>query len=324
MDCQQCLYKPRAIMPDARRIILKNTLSPGDILCMTAAVHSLHRANPGRFVTALDTIAKELWEHNPDVYPLEKARQEGFEEVPMHYPLIHQSNQRAVHVMMGFCDYLENLYGVRVPLLCNRPLLFLSHQEQQWMSQVQEVTKQPTKFWLVNAGRKDDFTCKFWGTRSFQKVVDGLKGVVQFVQVGEAQHHHPRLEGVIDLVGKTNVRQLVRLVYHAQGCLTGVSFLHHLAAAWEKPCVTIMGGREPVPWNTYPRCHLLHTIGTLPCCKLGGCWKSRVVKLEDASEQNASLCERPLVRDGETIPECLASISPDHVLHLIEKISSCP
>lgn len=322
LDCQSCVYQPRATMPDARKIILKNHLSPGDILCMTAAIHSLHRSNAGRFLTAVDTPCPDIWQYNPDVVPLDKARAEGYEEVQMHYPLIHQSNQRAVHVLQGYCDYLENVFGIKIPLLTNRPQMFLSAQERGWISQVQEITHNQTKFWLVNAGRKDDFTAKFWGSANFQKVVNLLAGKVQFVQVGEAGHFHPPLEGVINLTGKTTTRQLIRLCYHAQGVLSGVSFLMHLAAAWEKPAVIVMGGREPVTWNTYPMQHLLHSIGMLPCCRTGGCWKSRTVRLDDGSEQNASLCEQPVKVRSEDVPKCLSLIEPAHVAGLIEKLAT--
>src|SRR3990167_5492074 len=53
--CSTCEYRPRAT--DARALILKNHLSPGDVLVMTAAIHSLHRAHPGKFLTAVDTTA---------------------------------------------------------------------------------------------------------------------------------------------------------------------------------------------------------------------------------------------------------------------------
>ena len=86
-------------------------------------------------------------------------------------------------------------------------------------------------------------------TTRYQQVVDHFKGRIEFVQVGEAGHHHPSLRGVVDLRGMTGHRQLVRLVYHAQGVISAVSFLMHLAAAVEvkpgmpknRPCVVVAG-----------------------------------------------------------------------------------
>jgi hypothetical protein len=48
-----------------RRLLLRNRQSPGDIVMLTAAVRDLHAQNPGRFITAVDTTAMALWDHNP-------------------------------------------------------------------------------------------------------------------------------------------------------------------------------------------------------------------------------------------------------------------
>jgi hypothetical protein len=45
--------------------------------------------------------------------------------------------------------------------------------------------------------------------------------------------------------------------------------------------VVVAGGREPVQWEAYPTHQFLHTVGLLPCCAGGGCWRSRTVPLGD-------------------------------------------
>jgi ADP-heptose:LPS heptosyltransferase len=320
-DCQACQYRPRLVAGDARKYILVNHLSPGDVLCMTAALYSLHRANPGKFRIAVDTTAPAFWEHNPDVEPLEQATAEGFERAQTHYPLIHQSNQRAVHVLQGYCEFLADNLRVKCPLLTNRPHVYLSPEERSWTHQVEEVSGYKGKFWLLGAGRKQDYTSKFWGSENYQALVNQLRGRVQFVQVGAAEHHHPPLRNVINLTGKTDLRQLTRLVYHAQGCVGGTTLLMHLAAALERPYVCLLGGREPVTWNAYPKSHILHTIGSLPCCAAGACWKSRTVKLDDDAEQNNSLCESPVLGD-EPLPKCLLLIKPEEVAAVILRLTT--
>ncbi len=80
-----------------------NRLSPGDILCMSAAIHSLHRAHPGRYMTGVDTPCPQLWEHNPDIASEQQMLDAGgFEEVQCHYPLFQHCNQRPVHVLDGY------------------------------------------------------------------------------------------------------------------------------------------------------------------------------------------------------------------------------
>lgn len=317
-ECASCEYRPKK-QTDARVLILRNHLSPGDVLVMSASIHSLHRSNPGKFLTAVDTTADQVYEHNPDVISIEKARELGGEDLQMHYPSVHQSNERGITFMQAYCEFLSSVLKVNVPLLTNRPHVYLSKQERSWMDQVQEATGKKQKFWLICAGRKNDYTTKFWGTENFQRVVDSLRGKILFVQVGSKEHHHPPLKNVLNLIGKTDARQLIRLCWHAEGVLSGVTFLQHLAAAMQKPSVVIMGGREPVTWNTYPRQQLIHTVGMLSCCKSGGCWRSRVEKLNDGSEQDSSLCENPVIGD-EVIPKCMALIQPKEIA---EKILLC-
>jgi ADP-heptose:LPS heptosyltransferase len=309
-------------MPDARKVILKNHLSPGDVLAMSAAVYSLHRQHPGHYRVAVDTTANEFYEHSPDVERLDRAQVEGWEQVEFHYDAVNACNQRGIHFLQGCCEFFEHAWGVRVPLLTNRPLIYLSDAEKSWLPQVQEITGKPTKYFVLCGGRKGCFTSKHWGAANYQRVVDILRGKVLFVQVGEKGHHHPPLQNVINLVGKTDLRQLVRLCYHAEGGLGGVTLLMHLMAALEKPYVCLMGGREPVQWNSYPRQQLLHTVGMLPCCRDGGCWRSRTVKLGDGDEKDNSLCENPMPCGEEYVPKCLMMLPPERVAESILQFSS--
>lgn len=304
-------------LPDTvRAITLQNHLSPGDVLVMSAAVRSLHAAHPGKFATAVDTTCPSVWDFNHDVTPADVAERNSAVKIMMAYPAIHQCNERGIHFMQAYCEFLEEKLGVRVPLVVNRPLLFISDEERRWISQVEEITKRPTRFAVVNAGRKDDATTKFWGTENFQRVVDALRGRILFVQVGAKEHHHPPLKNVLNLIGKTDVRQLIRLCWHADFGLGGVTFTQHIFAAFQKPYFCLLGGREPVQWTAYPQQQSFHTIGLLPCCRASACWKSRTVALPDNGEQNNSLCEQPVLGD-EPLPRCMALIRPQE---LVEKI----
>jgi ADP-heptose:LPS heptosyltransferase len=155
-------------------------------------------------------------------------------------------------------------------------------------------------------------------------VVDHFRGRIQFVQVGELHHHHPPIDGAIDLRGQTSLRQLVRLMFHAQGAISAVSLLMHLAAAVEvkpgmplnRPCVVIAGGREPPHFSAYPHHQFIHTVGALRCCDNGGCWKSRTVALGDGdvNDRPEALCV-DVVGD---LPRCMDLITADEVIRRIE------
>jgi len=306
-----------------RRVILTNFQSPGDVVMLTAAVRDLHRCYPGQFVTDVRTSCPQLWENNPFVAPLDEADPEVL-TLACEYPLIHESNTRPYHFLLGFVEFLNDRLGLRIRPTAFRGDIHLSAPERSWMSQVEEITGEDTPFWIVVSGGKYDFTTKWWDPRRYQAVVDHFRGEIQFVQVGELGHHHPPLEGVIDLRGKTDLRQLVRLVHHAAGVVTPVSLLMHLAAAVEtresrprqRACVVVAGGREPPQWEAYPHHQFLHTNGALACCDNGGCWKSRVRPLGDGDEKDdpASLCTDV----AGDLPRCLDMITAADVIRRIE------
>jgi ADP-heptose:LPS heptosyltransferase len=308
-----------------RRLILKCNLSPGDIVMLTAAVRDLHRSHPGRFLTDVRTSATALWEHNPFITPLDE-RDPAVETIDMHYPLVHQSNTTPHHFIHGFIKYLEQRLDLPIPATELKGDIHLSEQEKGWMSQVAE-TGFRGNFWIMMAGGKYDFTAKWWDPASYQNVVDHFAGRILFVQCGESSHFHPPLRNVLNLVGKTDTRQFVRLMYHADGVVCPVTFAMHLAAAVEtkpgKPrnraCVAIAGGREPAQWEAYPHHQYIHTNGSLSCCDQGGCWRSRCQPVGDGDAKDRDLCTYPVrVAPELQIARCMAMITPEDVIRRIE------
>lgn len=304
------------------KLSLKTRLSPGDVLAFTAAVYSLHTKYPGEYQTELDTTAKEIWENNPHVTQFEIGDTD-VQQAELHYPLIHKSNQRLVSFIDACTQGLAEVIGRPIELATNRPHLYLAEEEVQWMDQVQQYHNLDSKvpFWLVNAGVKKDFTCKQWPIEYYQHVVDETFGQIQWIQIGAKEHDHHPLSGVIDFRGKTSHRELIRLVYHSQGGLGPSTYLQHLCAAFEKPYLCLLGGREGLGWVTYPRQHTFHTIGTLDCCMHGGCFVSRVTKLDDNKEQNKSLCKYPVFGYLKPVPKCMSIIRPEEVISVLRRVA---
>jgi ADP-heptose:LPS heptosyltransferase len=227
---------------------------------LTAAMRDLHLAHPGGFQTDVRTSADALWTNNPYLTRLQEAHP-GVEVLDMHYPLIHQSNQRPYHFLHGYVQYLEERLQLRIPLTRFQGDIHLAPEEKQvpLNGQAAELSN---NFWIIIAGGKYDFTAKWWDPQAYQQVVDHFRDKIQFVQCGEAGHWHPPLKGVVNLVGKTSLRDFVRLMYLAAGVVCPVTFAMHLAAAVEtrpgkprkRPCVVIAGGRRaPRSVNTAMR-----------------------------------------------------------------------
>jgi ADP-heptose:LPS heptosyltransferase len=290
---------------------------------LTAAVRALHEANPGRFLTDVRSSCPALWENNPFITPLEEGTV-GVESLDMHYPLVHNSNYRPYHFIHGYAQFLEDRLGVRVPLAHFKGDIYLSPPEKAGPAPG-GVTG---RYWLLVAGGKYDFTAKWWDPARFARVVEHFRGRVAFVQVGEAGHWHPPVPGAVNLVGRTTPRELVRLVYRADGVLCPVTFAMHLTAAIEappgapplRPCVVVAGGREPAHWEAYPGHQFISNNGALPCCAEGGCWRSRCQPAGDGDEKDRrGLCELPVqVSPALRIARCMDLITAEEVIRRVE------
>jgi len=312
------------------KLILKCFQSPGDVLMLTAAVRDLHASFPNRFITDVRTPCDALWESNPWISPIEDDDPEA-RTIDCEYPLIHESNSVPYHFIHGYRLFLGRILDLEIKPQAFRGDIHLRQEEKDWLSQVDEITgSENSNFWIIVSGGKTDFTAKWWDPDRCQQVVDHFQNKIQFVQCGELNdgHVHPPLGSVINLVGKTDLRQMVRLMYHARGVVCPVTMLMHLAAAVEmkpggpvnRPCVVVAGGREPPHWEAYPHHQYLHVNGCLPCCDNGGCWKSRIEPLGDGDSKDDDLCILPVtLPSGRKLPKCLDMITASHVIAAIER-----
>lgn len=228
----------------------------------------------------------------------------------VQYEDIHNSGWSGRHFSNAFYIELEEKLGIKIKQTSLLPDLHLSEEEKGWINQVEQTFNYKGKFWLICSGYKSDYPLKDWGHDNWQKVVDLLRDKIQFVQVGQVTggHSHTLLSGTLNLLGKTDLRQLIRLSYHAEGGCGHVSLLHHLMAAWQKPIVTVAGGREPRRWESYPHARYINTNGQLPCCAYDGCWKDGRMK----GEENKFCTNMVGCR-----PRCMQMIKPRQVANEI-------
>ena len=290
---------------------------------LTAAVRDLHFSYPGQFSTDLRTPFPALWENNPHAVSLDENALD-VESIDCHYPLIDEANTTPHHCIHGFIQYLNVKLGVQIQPSKFCGDIHLSPEEKLWYSQIYELAERDVPFWVVDAGGKYDVTIKWWDSARFQRIVDHFRDRILFVQVGAKGHHHPKLKGAVDLRGKTDLRQLIRLIYHSEGSLCGVTALMHLTAAVPlkkvdrlfRSCVVVAGAREPAHWEAYPDHQFIQNVGALKCALHGGCWKDRTFPLNDGDERDAPerLCSDVVGK----LPRCMDMISAEEVIRRFE------
>jgi len=290
-----------------RKIILRQGQSPGDILVFTRAVGDLKECYPN-YQIDVRTPAPEIWENNPRLTPLNE-NDEGVEIFNIQYNEINQSGWNGLHFSDAFRHDLELKLGIPIRKTGIRPELWISDLEKSWWNQVHCEFGWDGPYWILNAGRKQDNELKQY--HRWQEVVDlfneKFKGRIKLVQIGHKSHIHPELKGVLSLVGKTNLRELIRLGYWAHGSIGPISFQFVMSAAFEQPGVVIAGGKEGVLWQLYPHIRYLYTNGALNCCRWDGCWLGG----------DKGQCKNLVEFRGEKVPKCFHLIKPKQILDAI-------
>ena len=283
------------------KLILSNPLAPGDILMSTSAIRDLHKAYPGEYQTDIrvPTGCEQIFENNPYITHIDDADKDA-KFIKLTYEEIHRSGASGRPFAYAHTIDLAKAIGRPIPHTTIRPDLHLSQADVTWPSPVVVKHGYEGRYWIINAGIKNDYTLKYYPY--YQDVVNLLCEKVRFVQVGQKEHNHPALEHVIDMRGETDLRELFRLSYHADGALNCVSLQMVIMMALNKPCVVVADGREGVRWQLYPGHRYLYTNGALPCCSYDGCWRSK-------QKDCAALV------DGD--PLCMRLITPEAISEAI-------
>ena len=269
-------------------LILNHGLDLGDTAMMTIAVRDLHLAHPGKYRTDVRTRWPDLWKNNPYITKLEEGQQ-----INLGYPLIQNSG--SMSFSDGFRLDLANQLGIDIPQTSMNIDIHLTTEEKK-QNFLQEKTKYPGKYWVLNAGYKADAILKYYPF--WQEVVELLKNKIQIVQVGSNSDAHPEIDGAFSLIGQTSVRDLIKVIYRSEGTIGPISCQFVLSTAFNKPGVIVAGGKEPPRWQMYNYQRYLSVCGCLKCAPSNGCWTA---KWEDCKSRVGG------------VPRCFAMISPQEV-----------
>jgi len=297
------------IVKRKRKIILKNGQSPGDLLTMSRAIADLKECYPN-YQIDVRTPCPEIWENNPRLTPLDEKDPE-VEIFDIAYDEINISGWAGLHFSDAWRHDIEKKLDIPIKKTGLRPELWISDEEKSWYNQVHCEFLWDGPYWVLNAGRKQDNELKQY--HKWQEVVDlfndKFKGRVKLVQIGHAHHIHPKLVGVLNLVGKTTTRELIRLQYWAHGSIGPISLQFVISAAFGQPAVVIAAGKEGPRWHEYNWIRWLTNVGTLECARWDGCWLGGNVK---------GKCKNLVRVNNEEVPQCFEMIKPYQVIDAIE------
>lgn len=225
----------------------------GDHVICTGAVHNICCEYQDVLFARTD-MHPCVWDNNPHV--VEPLPDDRVIQLPQVEYGPYTDEQVAKHgtVVEGFTKTLSRYLGLPLSRVAvNHPVLYLSDQE------IEQSRKWAGK-WVLNANCQ---TCSMSkGYPHWQAVVDRLTSHgIQFVQIGgnEARDVSPTIRGVEDMRGKTTFRELIVMVYGADGVLSPPSGVSNIAGAFSRKQVIVNASREPDAMLAYDNAvHVSH------------------------------------------------------------------
>jgi ADP-heptose:LPS heptosyltransferase len=249
-----------------RKLIFYNSGIGDDLLC-TIVARELRSRKSGRLWVG--SKYGELFEGNPDAQavPISDWRFGalapflGADVRPLWYTQYDPENDRdpepPLHFAAMMCQKAE-VSG----LISIRPYIFLRHSEmgQGNIARNQIAIQSTTRAAATPLKNKE------WLSERFQSVVNSLSGRFNIVQLGTSGD--PKLDNVIDLRGKTSLREAAAILSQSRLFIGLAGGLMHLARAVDCPAVIVYGGRERPEISGYI-CN--KNITTTPPCS--PCWQ---------------------------------------------------
>lgn len=137
------------------------------------------------------------------------------------------------------------------------------------------------KFSIIQPFSQSGFSkIRSWEFDKYQKLIDIYK--LNWVQVGLKDEKH--LSGVINLLGKTSIRELFFLVYKCNFILSNDGSLNHIANCFNKKSFVIMSGYTHEEFIKYDNTTLISRVPQIecaPCYLKTSCPKERKFCTED-------------------------------------------
>lgn len=295
---------------DGRTVGLTTVKHVGDSLALSCAVANLKKVCPGVGVV-YSGVHPEVFANSPDV-SLKGQVDAAFKVVYTDFGASHFGAVKW-SLCEGFTRSLGGWLGMDIPFDIKVPVLYLSDEEKA------RYAKEPYAGCVVLNSNIQPY-CLTKGYPWWREVVRLLPGAT-FVLIGSGNPNEHRMDAaglanVVDLRGRTTLRDLMALVSVCGCVLSPASAVVHIAAALGRPSVVVIGARESRRFTDYPGA--LHVHSRCVCggdTWSGSCGCTRF-KFSDARAE--LVCPRPVPYRGWSYPACMLSIAPESVVSAVE------
>jgi hypothetical protein len=144
------------------------------------------------------------------------------------------------HIILKMADCIP----LKGPI-ANKPVFNLNPAEEQ----KGHISARQIAIVTSTSGAKVPMQNKEWPTERYQQIVNKFSGDYAFIQLGTAADQP--LANVLDLRGKTTIRETAAILKNAMLMIGHVGFMMHLARSVDCRAVIIYGGREKPAQSGY-------------------------------------------------------------------------
>ncbi|MBC8495885.1 radical SAM protein [archaeon] len=237
----------------------------GDGLMTTPALKALKKANPKAEIRILcNDNHKDIFQRNPNINYLttnpKDPKLKGVKLIIANYGRLKPSLNFEKSATEIIADLLE------VKLKSKKFKIFLTKTEENKAKKLLSKYKSPI---IVHANSKCSKN-QIWFEDRWNKLV-AMMPEHTFIQLG--LEDEPLIEGVVDLRGKTSVREAIAILKYSK-CFVGViSFLAHATNAVNTKGVVLFGPSTPVVWGYKNNINLYKHFKCAPCIDILGAKK---------------------------------------------------
>lgn len=187
-----------------------------------------------------------------------------------------KNRNEKIHISQCIAGKLNKKIGVKN---LKNEFFFTEDEKFNYEKKFEKIIN--NKFTLVQPFSKAGFSkIRNWEFNKYQKLIDIYK--LNWVQVGLKDEK--ALNGVVNLLGKTSIRELFFLVYKCNFILSNDGALNHIANCFDKKSFVIMSGYTHEEYIKYDNTTLITRVPQIecaPCYLKTSCPKERKFCTED-------------------------------------------
>ena len=284
------------------KVRLKSWRHVGDTVCLSAAMQNLKMKHPDWEIWYSGNYDEMFFgsDFYKRPYDADKVIQLAYNDGGAHEKTANRGN-----VCESYTYALSYHLGEDIPLLTGVPVLPMPEEEMQWAEPFKGCV-------TLNTNCQQRSSTK--GYPYWQKVAEILvKNGEKVVLMGGTEERDIKdgaeFKECIDLRGQTSIRQLMALAIVSSGIISPASGIVHISAAYDTPCLVVIGAREPKGLTEYPfarhittSCQGRHTYGEKRGC------------MHFVADASMASCERAVEINGRWYPQCMAEIQPERIV----------